>query len=194
MEAEGKANAARIAGVVAAEVTKIKAEGDSSATRLKAAAELDAARAAADAVAYAGQKAADAERFVLDARAAGMLELIKSFGGDASAVVAYLALEKGTWGQLAEAQAKALHGLNPRISVWASDGKTAMNPLRQLGGSLPPLFEALAQQTGLDVPALLQLIAPPAAAPCSRRGRRRGPSSSSKRSPSRLRPRTVSPA
>lgn len=93
---------------------------------------------------------------MLDAQAEGVRNLLAAFGGDARAAVAYLALERGTWGELARAQAAALQGLNPRITVWAPDGKSAMDPLRQLGGSLPPLFDALAAQTGLDVPALLK--------------------------------------
>lgn len=152
-EQRGKALAPAIA---AAEVAKAEAEGKAAAVRIAAAAQLDAARAEADAVAYNGAKAALAAQAMLDAQATGIQNLLAAFGGDSHALVAYLALEKGTWGELARAQAAALQGLNPKITVWAADGKSAMDPLRQLGGALPPLFDALATQTGMDVPALLR--------------------------------------
>lgn len=131
--------------------------------RIAAAAQLERARAEGDAVAYAGEKAAQAAQAMLDAQAQGVRNLLGAFSGDARAAVAYLALERGTWGELARAQAAALQGLNPRITVWAPDGKAAMDPVRQLGGTLPPLFDALSAQTGLDVPALLARFAAPSA-------------------------------
>ena len=142
--------------IVAAEIARAEADGKATAVRIAAAAQLEKARAEADAVAYAGDKAAQAAKAMLDAQAEGARNLISGFGGDARAAVAYLALEKGTWGELARAQAAALQGLNPRITVWAPDGKAAVEPLRQLGGALPPLFDALSAQTGLDVPSLLR--------------------------------------
>lgn len=145
--------------IVAAEIARTEAEGKANAVRIAAAAQLEKARAEGDAIAYAGEKSAHAAKAMLDAQAQGVQNILTAFGGDSRAAVAYLALEKGTWGELARAQAAALQGLNPRITVWAPDGKAATDPFRQLGGSLPPLFDALSAQMGLDVPALLKGLA-----------------------------------
>jgi flotillin len=71
----------------------------------------------------------------------------------------YLMLTNGTYERLADANAHAIKGLQPKINVWntgASDGAPdSMAPIRNLFQSLPPLLSTIQDQTGMAPPSWL---------------------------------------
>lgn len=71
----------------------------------------------ADAALYAKQKEADGINAVYEAQHAGFLKLKEAFGSD-DALMKFLMLEKGLFLELANANANAIRGLNPKINIW----------------------------------------------------------------------------
>lgn len=114
-----------------------RAEAEASAFRIQAdaKAEMDRAGREADAAAYRTTKAADAASYAAlkdaDARlqaqlkdAEGMVALAGAYShmaqalGGPAGLLQYLMIEKGTYVALANANAGAIRGLQPKISVW----------------------------------------------------------------------------
>jgi flotillin len=81
----------------------------------------------------------------------------------------YLMLTNGTYERLADANAHAIKGLQPKINVWntGAQGDAApdsMAPIRNLFQSLPPLLSTIHDQTGMAPPSwLAQMPANPGA-------------------------------
>jgi flotillin len=72
----------------------------------------------------------------------------------------YLMLTNGTYERLADANAHAIKGLQPKINVWntGAQGDAApdsMAPIRNLFQSLPPLLSTIHDQTGMAPPSWL---------------------------------------
>jgi flotillin len=72
----------------------------------------------------------------------------------------YLMLTNGTYERLADANANAIKGLQPKINVWntgaSGDGAPdSMAPIRNLFQSLPPLLTTIQDQTGMAPPSWL---------------------------------------
>ena len=69
-------------------------------------------------------------------------------------------LKENTYEKLALANAKAVQGLQPKITVWNTgsdgngDGATAAGiaPIQNIMQSLPPLFSTIQEQTGITTP------------------------------------------
>lgn len=66
-------------------------------------------------------------------------------------------LKDNTYEKLARANAAAINGLKPRISVWntgsSSDGAADPTaPIRNLFQNLPPLLTTIQEQTGITPP------------------------------------------
>lgn len=66
-------------------------------------------------------------------------------------------LQDHTYEKLAQANAAAIHGLQPKISVWntgsSSDGAAdPAAPIRNIFQNLPPLFSTIQEQTGITPP------------------------------------------
>lgn len=132
--------------------------------------EADAAayttRVDAEAANFATQQSADAEVFRklkeaegIAAMADAYTKLSTAFGGPAG-LIQYMMIEKGTYVELAKANAEAIRGLQPKISVWntgkagdgssgSADGTDAMRNIYQM---LPPLMTTINEQTGITLP------------------------------------------
>jgi flotillin len=72
----------------------------------------------------------------------------------------YLMLTNGTYERLADANAHAIKGLQPKINVWntGAQGDGAADPtapIRNLFQSLPPLLSTIHDQTGMSPPSWL---------------------------------------
>lgn len=72
----------------------------------------------------------------------------------------YLMLTNGTYERLADANAKAIKGLEPRINVWNTGAQAEgvadpTAPIRNLFQSLPPLLSTIHDQTGMSPPSWL---------------------------------------
>ena len=104
----------------------------------------------AEAALYAKQKEAEG----IKAMAAAYADLGQALGGG-QALLQYLMLQNGLYEKLAKANASAIQGLQPKISVWntgAESGADSGAPIRNLFQSLPPLLSTIQDQTGITPP------------------------------------------
>ena len=86
--------------------------------------------------------------------AAAYSDLGQALGGG-QALLQYLMLQNGTYEKLAKANATAIQGMQPKISVWntgAESGADSGAPIRNLFQSLPPLLSTIQDQTGITPP------------------------------------------
>ncbi|KYK56309.1 hypothetical protein DCS_08279 [Drechmeria coniospora] len=148
------------------EAKQRQADADAYAARVDADAAAYKARIDADAAAYATQQAAEAEivRKVkesegVSAMADAYAKLSSALGGPAG-LLQYMMIEKGTYVELAKANAAAVRGMEPKISVWNTgsgggggggngDPTEAMRNIYQM---LPPLMTTINEQTGITLP------------------------------------------
>lgn len=80
--------------------------------------------------------------------------------GGPQGLLQYMMLQNGTYEKLANANALAIKGLQPKITVWntgdsagsSSDGTGAIRNIMQ---SLPPLLSTINEQTGISPPSWL---------------------------------------
>ncbi|KKY28555.1 putative flotillin domain-containing protein [Phaeomoniella chlamydospora] len=115
----------------------------------------------AEAMYFRKLKEADAAFYAKQKEADGVAELARAYGalgevlGGPQGLLQYLMLENNTYEKLALANAKAINGLQPKISCWSTgDGTSsdAMAPIRNLMQSLPPLLSTINEQTGIAPP------------------------------------------
>ena len=140
-----------------AEYERATREADAAAyhTRQKAEAEAHANGVGADAELAATLKQAEGLSAMADAYA----RMGRAFGGP-QGLLQYLMIEKGTYVELARANADAIRGLEPKISVWntgsAGDGAAgSQDPtaaVRNVYQMLPPLMSTINDQTGITLP------------------------------------------
>ena len=131
------------------------------------------------------EKAAQATFITRKKESEGMLEMAKAYQalsqvmGGPEGLMQFLMIERGVYGDLANANAKAIQGLQPKISVWntgSAGGEGAMAdptaPLRNIFQALPPLFSTINDQTGISPPAWMAQMpnGAPSAAVASRAG------------------------
>ncbi|KAF2206773.1 hypothetical protein CERZMDRAFT_119248 [Cercospora zeae-maydis SCOH1-5] len=106
---------------------------------------------------------AEANYLAKKKEAEGLTELSKAYGhlanvmGGPQGLMQFLMLQNGTYERLAAENAKAIHGLQPKINVWTTDGASSgdasMAPIQNLFKSLPPLFSTIQDQTGMMPPS-----------------------------------------
>lgn len=172
--AEAKANYEKIkqATDAAAYKTRVDAETQAEANLNQTAKNTDAAayktRTDAEAWAHAAVKNAEAtlqkrlkEAEGLSAMADAYGRMSQAFGGP-SGLLQYLMIEKGTYVELANANAAAIKGLQPKISVWntgaaeagsgGGGGADSTATMRNVYQMLPPLMTTINEQTGITLP------------------------------------------
>ncbi|KIW77470.1 hypothetical protein AYO21_11313 [Fonsecaea monophora] len=108
----------------------------------------------ADAMYHARMREAEATK----AQAEAYRELADAFGGP-QGLLQYMMLKENVYEKLALANAKAIQGLQPKITVWNTgngDGSGAMEqgiaPIKNIMQSLPPLLTTIQEQTGMTPP------------------------------------------
>ncbi|KAI5363680.1 putative Band 7 domain, Flotillin family, Band 7/SPFH domain superfamily [Septoria linicola] len=117
----------------------------------------------AEAMYLTKSREAEAAYLARKKEAEGLTELSKAYGqlanvmGGPQGLMQFLMLQNGTYERLASENAKAIHGLQPRINVWTTDGANgsgdaSMAPIQNLFKSLPPLFSTIQDQTGMSPP------------------------------------------
>jgi flotillin len=141
--------------VVKKEVEKrkieIAAEAEAEKTRREA-------KGQADAILLKYEAEAKGIRQVLESKAEGYAELVKSCDGDAKSAATLLMIEKLE--DLVTMQVEAIKNLKiDKITVWdtggnGKDGNTTSNFLSGMVKSLPPLHD-VAEMAGLDLPKFL---------------------------------------
>lgn len=173
IEADARANfekSKRLADAVAYK-TKLETETQAEADYMRVTKNTDATayktRADAEAWSQATIMNADAalqkklkEAEGLAAMADAYAKLGDAFGGPAG-LLQYMMIEKGTYVELAKANATAIHGLQPKISVWntgaqagteGGSGGSSTDAMRNIYQMLPPLMTTINEQTGITLP------------------------------------------
>lgn len=169
VEADARANqeASQRKADAAAYQTKISAEAQAEAHFQQTTKNTDAAtyktRNDAEAWSFAAQKRADAELVQklkeaegISAMADAYGKLSQAFGGPAG-LLQYMMIEKGTYVELAKANATAIKGMEPKISVWNTGNQQgqsndAADTMRNVYQMLPPLMTTINEQTGITLP------------------------------------------
>ncbi|GAO17464.1 hypothetical protein UVI_02051970 [Ustilaginoidea virens] len=133
------------------------ADAEAYKTRVEAEAAAHAVQQAAAARAVQQAKEAEGVAAMADAYA----KLAGALGGPAG-LIQYLMIEKGTYVELARANADAIRGLQPKISVWNTGGSggsaggepggDAATAMRNVYQMLPPLMTTIHEQTGVTLP------------------------------------------
>lgn len=134
MEMEEKRSRLLTASKVSAEAAVAEAEGQAEAMKLLA-----------DAKFYQQSKEAEGIQVTYDARAEGLSRLYSAAGSDSDLVKYELGLDKELFKKLAEENAKAVQGLNPKINVWNTGSSTSdpMNPILNVVQSMAPMLDGL---------------------------------------------------
>jgi flotillin len=124
----------------------------------------------ADAHFYTAKLEADAHFYKQQQHAAGMVEMAKGYGamadvlGGPQGLLQWMMLENGTYEKMAAENAKAVHGMQPKINVWntgsGAESADSMAPIRNLFQTLPPLLGTIQEQTGLLPPSWLAQMPP----------------------------------
>ncbi|KAK4204561.1 hypothetical protein QBC40DRAFT_272549 [Triangularia verruculosa] len=156
VEADAKAQFEKAKQLAEGSAYQIKVDTDAAAyqTRQTAEAWTDAAVRKAE-----GRLAGDiktAEGMV--AMAEAYAKMSQAFGGP-QGLLQYMMIEKGTYVELAKANAEAVRGMAPKISIWntgaeaggegSANGTAAMRNIYQM---LPPLMTTINEQTGITLP------------------------------------------
>lgn len=118
----------------------------------KATANAEAANKEADAVLYRKRKEAEGTLALFKAQADGVQLLMESFQQNPNALLQYLMIERDLYQKLANANAQAVQGMEPKITVWNTEsGGTAgySKTIADVFKTLPPLLTTIHEQTGL---------------------------------------------
>ncbi|KAJ2893231.1 putative flotillin domain-containing protein [Zalerion maritima] len=138
-----------------ADQTRMHKNADAAAYKTKVDAEAYRLAAEKNAEAILIKKQKEAEGIEAMANAYG--KLAGAFGGP-QGLLQYMMIEKGTYVELAKANAAAIQGLNPKISVWnTGDGsgpgsQDSTATMRNVYQMLPPLMTTINEQTGITLP------------------------------------------
>ncbi|KAF2227714.1 hypothetical protein BDZ85DRAFT_6536 [Elsinoe ampelina] len=148
------ADAAKYAEAVAAEAHYVKKsrEADALLYSKQKQAEADFVQKSREAEALLVAKTKEAEG--LCQLAIAYEALGKSLGGP-QGLMQWLMLQNGTYERMANANADAIRGLQPKISVWntgSEGGADSMAPIRDLVRCLPPMLSTVQEQTGIRPP------------------------------------------
>jgi flotillin len=108
-----------------------------------------------DAHLYQKDKEAKGIELTYNAQSEGVTKLLESFKGDSRGFTQFMMFEKNLYPILSKHTADAIHGLNPKISVWntGSDSKnnnSYTDVINNLGKSLVPMVDIIHQQTGMN--------------------------------------------
>ncbi|EFW99701.1 flotillin domain containing protein [Grosmannia clavigera kw1407] len=172
MKAGADAKAYETSTTAKADLEKAQRHAEAGAFQIQA--EADAYAYAVAKKAEAHQKAKLLEADGLAAMAEAYQHMAVAFGGPAG-LLRYMMLEKGTYVDLAKANADGIRGLQPKISVWntgaqagiegggagaggvgdgsaSGAGGASIDTLRNVYQMLPPLMTTIHDQTGMTLP------------------------------------------
>jgi len=127
---------------------------DAEAIKIRAEADYIAKHKEAEATLIMKQKEAEGLNALYEAQSQGINKLVTSFNGDTKSLITYMMLEKDQFNKLAESSAKAIQGLNPKITIWqtGSGNENPYHNIASLGQSLVPMLETIKNQTGYELP------------------------------------------
>lgn len=148
----------------AAEAILYEKEKAAEAQKMAAEAALYARQQAAEGELYAKKKEAEGLVALAEAQGVYVNTLLRAVGGNYTALRDYLMINGGMFQEIAKINAGAIHGLQPKISVWtngasgetsegAPSSSAAMKEVAGVYKMLPPLLKTVQEQTGLLPPA-----------------------------------------
>ncbi|KAK9130535.1 hypothetical protein Sjap_011022 [Stephania japonica] len=141
----------------AAEAVLYKKEKEAEAERVSASASLFAKQQRADAELYAKKKEAEGLVALAEAQGKYLTKLLEALGGNYGALRDYLMINSGMYQEIAKTNAEAIQGLQPKISIWNNGDQMgeggAMKDMAGVYKMLPPLLNAVHEQTGMVPPA-----------------------------------------
>lgn len=143
-KAEGEANSKKILADASFYTVQKEAEG-----------KLFSQQKEAEAMVYSKLKEAEGVKALYAAQAEGIKQLVESFGGNPQALISYTMMDKGIYEKLADSNAKAIQGLNPKITVWTQDAAKGMEPIQNLARSVIPMLDTIESQTNYKLPEWL---------------------------------------
>ncbi|KAJ4414515.1 hypothetical protein N0V85_003119 [Neurospora sp. IMI 360204] len=168
IEKEARANFEKDKQATEATAYKTKAGVDVNVYQIEAEAKanFEKAKVGADAQSYAAIKMAEAELQQQLRAAEGMSAMAEAYAkmshafGGPQGLLQYMMMEKGIYVELAKANAEAIRGLQPKISVWntgaeaGSGGEQSSSTatMRNIYQMLPPLMTTINDQTGITLP------------------------------------------
>ncbi|KAL9591243.1 MAG: hypothetical protein Q9179_007919 [Wetmoreana sp. 5 TL-2023] len=136
-------------------------DADALVYRAKQEAEVNYFRATKEAEAAFIAKQKEAEGITEMAKA---YEHMSSVLGGPQGLLQYMMLQDNTYEKLAQANARAINGLQPKITVWNTGenagGSDSTAPIRNILQSLPPLLSTINDQTGIAPPSWLAKMDP----------------------------------
>ncbi|CAK9146453.1 unnamed protein product [Ilex paraguariensis] len=145
----------------AAEAILYEREKDAEAQKVIAKAAFYARQQVADGELYAKKKEAEGLMALAQAQGIYIRTLLDSLGGNYAALRDYLMINGGMFQEIAKINAGAVHGLQPKISIWTTGGggeaaggggSDAMREVAGVYRMLPPLFKTVQEQTGMLPP------------------------------------------
>lgn len=146
----------------------VEARAQQEAAQRVADADAYAQRIRADAANYATQQAAAADVVRAVKEAEGIAAMADAYAkmsaalGGPAGLLQYMMIEKGTFVELARANADAVRGMEPKLCVWNTGGASsssasspaadATEAVRSVYQMLPPLMTTIHDQTGITLP------------------------------------------
>jgi len=155
-EKEIAANAEFFTKSKAAEAAAYQVECEAAAAIKRAEADFITKSKAAEAELIRQQK----EAAGLSAMASAYSDLSHAFGGPAG-LIQYLMIKEGVFTDLAKANAEAVRGLAPKMTIWNTGaeaggeggaGQGGAAAIRNIHQMLPPLMTTIQDQTGITLP------------------------------------------
>lgn len=140
-----------------------QAEAEAYKTRVEAEASYIAETKKAEANYIVATKEAEALKIRQVKEAEGLTAMARAYGNLATAfggpdgLIKYMMIEKGVYSELAHANAEAVHGMAPKMTIWntgsdAGKGADAAAAVRNTYQMLPPLMQTINEQTGITLP------------------------------------------
>lgn len=90
----------------------------------------------------------------LEKKAEALKRLVSAYGDPQNYIMSRM-IDEEILVKIAKENANAIHGLNPKITVWSGDGKDALNPIKNLAKNLIPAMDIVRDQTGYSFPEWL---------------------------------------
>ncbi|RDW72151.1 hypothetical protein BP5796_08185 [Coleophoma crateriformis] len=172
-EAQAQSNAEYYSEQKAADAHAYKTEAAANAAIIAEQKTADAAAyrimKAAEANFLAQSKEAEAALLRREKEAAGLTAMATAYShlsqalGGPEGLIKYLMIEKGVYTDLAKANADAVRGMNPKMTIWntgsqageaaGAEGKMGgVESIRNMYQMLPPLMTTINEQTGVVLP------------------------------------------
>jgi flotillin len=87
----------------------------------------------------------------MERKAEALKKLVNTYGSPHNYIMSRM-IDEELLVKIAKENANAIHGLNPKITVWSGNGEDAMHPIKNLARNLIPTLDIIKDQTGYSFP------------------------------------------